>query len=163
MILFGVISFLSNFIGNSFIVFFLLSIKRNSKPKPPAVLPEPLEPLEIEEEPDFTDDDDLLPGIKTNGFKLISVTEEIHDALELEEIQDGNGTMGQAFADAPPGDPQLLDALEFENDSDVVVEQNGVPYINSDAIKEEKNTVDNIDSNFSNLVKSVVDKEEPST
>ena len=75
---------------------------------------------------------------------------------ELEDIPNGGGaadsSIAQPFA-VLPGDPQPLPRSE---DREVIVERDGIPYINSIAVSDDDGA-ENIDTNFIKLVKSVTD------
>jgi hypothetical protein len=55
------------------------------------------------------------------------------------------------------GDPEMLPRAE--SPGKVIVEQNGVPYINGKAVVGDTSTADKLDSNFAKLVKSVTGNE----
>ena len=55
------------------------------------------------------------------------------------------------------GDPEMLPRAE--SPGKVIVEQNGVPYINGKAVVGDTNTAEKLDSNFAKLVKSVTGNE----
>ena len=154
------------------IVFFILSVKRNPqkikavKPSVPYSLglaSTTTSPCSSKKDPAAgMPPNGVVPkesAVKTSGFRLISVTENVRAAAELEEIPSKNGAAGsivcQPFT-VQPGDPHILPKAGSDVLGEVIVEQNGVHYINSDAISRDKNAEEKIDSDFVKLVKSVV-------
>ena len=109
----------------------------------------------------FSCDDDISDdGI--NGFQPMKIVKKIdktvssYDGAELEYISGVGDLIDAPPFTVPAGNPQMLQDADVHRSAEVVIEQNGVPYINDDAIKHDKIAEEKIDGDFIKLVESVV-------